>query len=136
MGWFNDPVALFAKTTDEKMYYLSENIPFVTINDIYQERDHYLSKVAKGHPTHYEMFKDELYESVMVAVGYRKPLRRSLQEETTEEETTETDTTAEEDAPVAPASSAAADDEEEVLVDTGIVYEALYPAPYLTLQQV
>ena len=118
------------------MYYLSENIPFVTINDIYQETDHYLSKVAKGHPTHYEMFNDELYESVMVAIGYRKPMGRSLQEETTEEETTDTTDATDEEAPVTPAKPTAADDDEEVLIDTGIVYEALYPAPYLTLQQV
>ena len=70
-GWFHEPVTLFAKTTDQKMYYLSENIPFVTINDIYQEKEHYQKRLAQGHPTHYETFKEELYESILVAIGYR-----------------------------------------------------------------
>jgi hypothetical protein len=30
-GWFHKANVAFAKTTDEKMYYLSEGIPFVTI---------------------------------------------------------------------------------------------------------
>lgn len=54
LGWFHDPVALLAKTTNEKMYYLSENIPFVTISDIYAERTHHEWKMANGHPTFYQ----------------------------------------------------------------------------------
>jgi hypothetical protein len=62
---------------------------------------------------------------------------RSLQEESTDEEIPASDSEVVED-PATPAGTTATgtEDDEEVLVDTGIKYEALYPAPYLTLQQV
>ena len=61
---------------------------------------------------------------------------RSLQEESTDEEIPASDGEVVEDPAETPAGTTAAEDDEEVLVDTGIKYEALYPAPYLTLQQV
>lgn len=61
LGWFHTPNVNFAKTTDEKMYYLTEGIPFITIADIYAERDHHHRKLALGHPTYYQQYKDELY---------------------------------------------------------------------------
>jgi hypothetical protein len=54
LGWFHSANVPFAKTTDEKMYYLSEGIPFVTIQDIYSERDHHNRRLALGHPTYYQ----------------------------------------------------------------------------------
>lgn len=124
LGWFYDPVALFAKTTDEKMYYLSESIPFVTIDDIQQEHHHYAKRLKEGYPSHYEVFKGELYESVLAAIGYKQPHARSLQE--TQEEDTSTI--------LKPVTNATADDDEEVLLDSGPKYEALYPAPFMSLK--
>lgn len=130
IGWFHH-TTLFAKTTNEKMYYLSENIPFVTITDIYAERDHHHARLAAGHPTYYQMYKDELFESVLTAIGYHKPMGRALQDE--DEETT----TADEASSGELATKAAnPDDEESVLADEGPKYEALYPEPIMTLQQV
>jgi hypothetical protein len=56
-GLFHEPVAIFAKTTNEKMYYMDQGIPFVTIQDIYAERDHHYRRLAKGHPTYYQMYR-------------------------------------------------------------------------------
>ena len=53
-GWFHEPVSIFAKTTDQKMYYLTQGTPFVTIQDIYAERKHYLKLMAQGHPSYYQ----------------------------------------------------------------------------------
>ena len=76
-GWFHEPNAIFAKTTDEKMYYLSEGIPFVTIQDIYAERDHHHRRLAKGHPTFYQIYKQELYDWVWTKLSI-KPVGRML----------------------------------------------------------
>jgi len=78
LGWFHNPVALLAKTTNEKVYYLSENIPFVTISDIYAERDHHEKRIAHGHPTFYQQYKDDLVESILTTIGYHKPYGRTL----------------------------------------------------------
>lgn len=40
-GWVHEPLSPFAKTTNEKNYYTSENIKFHTIDDVKKEKKHY-----------------------------------------------------------------------------------------------
>ena len=119
LGWFHEPLPPFAKTTDEKMYYSDQGIPFITIQDIYAERDHHNKLLAKGHPSYYQQYKDELYESVLHAIGYYQTARR-LQEVGVEDPIVRTNDVV--------------DDEEITTADTGPKYEALYPEPILTLE--
>lgn len=46
LGWLHEPMPYFAKTTDEKLYYTSQNIPFMTVEDIHQEKRHHLRRLA------------------------------------------------------------------------------------------
>ena len=56
-GWIYEPVSLFAKTTTERHYYIRENIPFHTIDDLKEESEKYLHGLKMGkHGTYYEQF--------------------------------------------------------------------------------
>lgn len=56
-GWVYEPISRFAKTTTERHYYIRENIPFHTIEDIKKEKDRYIIGLKHGlHGTYYEQY--------------------------------------------------------------------------------
>jgi hypothetical protein len=61
-GWFHELKPMFAKTTVEKEYYGDNGIPFMTIHDIYAERDHYHRRLAKGYPSYFEEYRQDKYK--------------------------------------------------------------------------